>query len=298
MLRRQGLSLCLAISALGADAQLAVPTKTIAAGVEMPVVAIGTGGLESQDASTIVSNWMSIGGRGVDTANVYRDQDVVGQAIRASGVSRKDVFITTKIPGCFAAETFVNKSLRELNTDYIDLMLIHFPGCPSWMSAMCKTVHIDCPATWATLEKYHAQGVLRAIGISNFGSKDLEPVVAKATVLPAVNQIEFNVLEWDDDMLQASKRHNITVEAYSPLGRANHSGDILGNAVIKDVAQKHNVSSYQVALKWILKHGHILTFQSTSKEHQSEDADLFSFDLSDDEMTRLDGLHKPSTIVV
>ncbi|CAJ1395296.1 unnamed protein product [Effrenium voratum] len=165
--------------------------------------------------------------------------------------------------------------------DYIDLLLIHFPKG-------------DCAEAWATLEEYHSKGVLRAIGVSNFKKSDLETLMKTAKVKPAVNQIELNVLEYDAEGLAYSKQLNITVEAYSPVGRSGHSGDICGNEVVKSVASKHQISTYQVALKWILQHGNLLTFQSSSAEHQAEDADVFGFQISDEEMKALDQLHGAS----
>ena len=113
-------------------------------------------------------------------------------------------------------------------------------------------------------------------------------LLSTARVVPAVNQIELNVLHHDDDTIAFSSAHNITIEAYSPLGRAGHSGDIRANAAIHTAATAHNVSTYQVALRWILQHNHVLTFQSSSQEHQQQDADLFRFALTAAEMAALD----------
>jgi len=258
-------------------ANLDIPYRAITPGVRMPVISIGTGGLESKACSSIVRNWLSLGGRGVDTALVYRDQRTVAETIAASGIDRSDIFITTKIPGCAFARASIEADLRQLNTSYIDLMLIHFPRG-------------NCSEAWEVLEDFHARGVLKAIGVSNFRRSDFESLLKTAKVVPAVNQIQHNILEHDDDTIAFCQANNITVEAYSPLGRAGHSGDIAGNKAIQGVAAKHGVSVYQVALKWILQHGHMLTFQSTSAEHQQQDADLFSFSLSDAEMSMLDGL--------
>lgn len=283
-------------------ASLNIPTKEIAPGVNMPVVSIGSGGLESRESATIVSNWMALGGRGVDTAFVYRDQDIVGKAIRDSGVQRESVFITTKIPGCFEADTFIQKDLELLGVEYVDLMLIHSPVCEDYfvshLGYNCSTLKWDCPATWATLEKYHSRGVLKSIGVSNWDRQQLEHLLQGAAVVPAVNQIQLNVLRHDDSAILFSQAHNITVEAYSPLGRSNHSGDITGNHAIQAIAKSHNVSTYQVAMKWILQHGHTLTFQSTSSAHQRSDADLFSFELKDEDMATLDHLQGGTEVVV
>jgi len=260
------------------DSRVDIPTMEIAHGVHMPVLSIGTGGLETSAAETIVSNWLEIGGRGIDTALVYRDQASVANAINKSGLARKDLFITTKIPGCFLASAAVEHDLKTLGVEYIDLMLIH--------SSMGY-----CPGTWKVLESFHAKGVLKSIGVSNFKKSSLESILKEATVKPAVNQIEYNILQRDDETVEFSKANNITIEAYSPLGRSGHSGDIPGNNAIQKVARAHNVSTYQVALRWIVQHGNLLTFQSSSQAHQAEDADIFGFVLADEEMSVLDSLH-------
>ena len=132
---------------------------------------------------------------------------------------------------------------------------------------------------------------MRAIGVSNFRRSDLEALLSTAHVVPAINQVELNVLNLDDDTIAFSCVHNITIEAYSPLGHTGHSGNITANAAVHAAAAAHNVSAYQVALRWILQHGHVLTFQSSSQEHQQQDADLFSFALAAAEMAALDKQH-------
>lgn len=261
-----------------------IPTKTIAPGVHMPVVSIGTGGLESVVAQNITWNWLELGGRGIDTAAVYRNQGVVAKTIGKSGVAREDVFITTKIPGCRFVEWTVEHDLNQLGTSYIDLLLIHGP------------ILGDCAVAWKILEKYVARGVLKSIGISNFKKSDIQHVLEGASVVPAVNQIELNVLNHDDDTIQFCQAHNITVEAYSPVGR--NSSWIRTNNAVRTMAAKHKVTTYQIALKWILQHGHVLTFQSSSKEHQQLDADLFSFELSNEDMSTLDSLQNASLPLV
>jgi len=265
-------------AAVFAHAAVHVPTREIATGVQMPIISIGIGGLETANASAIVSNWLKLGGRGIDTALVYKDQYIVPQELQKAGIDRKDVFITTKIPGCDSATTNIEYDLKQLKTDYIDLLLIHYPSG-------------DCAKAWEVLEGYHSKGVLKAIGVSNFNKSALESLMKTAKVKPAVNQIELNVLEYDAEALAYSESLNITVEAYSPVGRSGHSGDISGNKVIQGVAANHNISTYQVALKWIVQHERLLTFQSSSAAHQAADAEIFDFQLTEPEMKALDGLH-------
>jgi len=269
-----------------ASATVDIPTKLIAADTYMPVISIGDGGQESSEGAAITSAWLSQGGRGIDTAFVYGNQKTVAQVIADSGLEREDLFVTTKIPGCDDADKYVQRDLKQLGLSYIDLMLIHFPRGD------------NCSAAWETLEGYHERGVLKAIGLSNFERSHLESLKATLKVTPHVNQIQLNVLEHDNDQIAATLEMGTIVEAYSPLGRSGKSGDIPGNPTIQKIAAAHNVSTYQVAIKWILQSGHLLTFQSSSAAHQAGDADVFHFEITDSEMAELNNLHGQHSMAV
>merc|ERR1712070_657355 len=210
----------------------------------------------------------------------------IAQAIQESGVAREDLFITSKIPGCFAAASSVDSDLKQLNTDYIDLMLIHSPIGGG-----------NCANTWKVLEDYVAQGKLKSIGVSNFNVKQMQKVMDKATVPIAVNQIEYNVFSHDEDVIAFCDANNITVEAYSPLSGAKGAQSVFTDETVKGIADAHNVSAAQVALRWIVQRGHTLAVLSSSTEHQANDADLWSFELADDEMDTLTQ-HQHSNVVV
>jgi len=261
-----------------------IPTKLIADDLHMPVISIGVGGTEKNEAKTIVSSWLSLGGRGIDTAAYYKNSEEVAEAIAESGISREDIFLTSKIPGCDDAEAEIQKLLQQLNTTYLDLLLIHFPSG-------------DCATAWATMEKYHAQGALKGIGVSNFERSDIDALKTTLKVTPLVNQVKLNVLSYNDDTINASSDTGILMEAYSPLGRGGVD-DIPGNPTIQTVAASHNVSTYQVALKWILQKGYVLTFQSSNPDHQESNANLFGFDLNDGEMQELDSLQMQENVIV
>eukprot|EP00746_Dinoflagellata_sp_MGD_P126522 gnl/MRDRNA2_/MRDRNA2_61344_c0_seq1.p1 gnl/MRDRNA2_/MRDRNA2_61344_c0~~gnl/MRDRNA2_/MRDRNA2_61344_c0_seq1.p1 ORF type:complete len:286 (+),score=63.02 gnl/MRDRNA2_/MRDRNA2_61344_c0_seq1:77-934(+) len=271
-----------------ATSKVNVPTKEIAPGIQMPVVSMGTwvqDGHAGENASTIVGNWLGQGGRGIDTALVYMDQAKVAKAIADSGVSRNDVFITTKIPGCAAAQASIDRDLKDLNTSYIDLLLIHSPS------------GFSCSATWKVLEENVKNGKLKSIGISNFNAKQIQDILKGATIKPAVNQIEYNVFSHDEDVIAACRANNITVEAYSPLAPPYSGKSVLKEPTVTSIAKAHNVSAFQVALKWIVQRGDVLTVLSSNPEHQASDADLWSFTLADDEMTKL-GAIASSTVFV
>jgi diketogulonate reductase-like aldo/keto reductase len=268
-----------------------LPTKEIVPGFEMPKVSIGTftaGSIgKKEDAKVIVGNWLAQGFRGVDTALNYFDQVDVAAAIEESGIPREEIFITTKIPGCAEAATSVNYDLKKLNTDYIDLLLIHMPaGTPG-----------HCAKTWEVLEDYVAQGKLKSIGVSNFNVNQLQRIINVAAVPIAVNQIEYNVFHHNEEIIAFCDANNITVEAWSPLNGAHGGKSVFKDETVLAIAGKHNVSAAQVALRWIVQRGHVFTVLTSNPDHQANDADLWSFELADDEVDTLTQ-HQNKAVVV
>merc|ERR1712228_515328 len=186
----------------------------------------------------------------------------------------EDLFITSKFPSCTMAQSGIDTDLKQLNTNYIDLMLIHSPlGF--------------CPGTWKVLEDNVKSGKLKAIGISNFNKRQIQNILKGATIPPAVNQIGYSVFSHSEDTIKFCHDNNITVEAYSPLGGAHGGKSVFKDPTVKSIAASHNVSAAQVALKWIVQRGDTLTVLSSSKAHQANDADLWGFTLGDDEMAKL-----------
>jgi len=234
----------------------------------------------------IVSKWLKLGYRGIDTALNYFDQKAIARAIADSGTAREDLFITSKIPICesdFAAH-FLDYDLSKLSTDYIDLMLIHLPvGIPN-----------SCPKTWEIMEKYAGQGKFRALGLSNFKKAQIQRIMDTAKSPIAVNQIEYNIFHHDEETIQFCREHNITVEAWSPLGGAGliPGPSIFHDETIKGIAAAHNVTAAQVALRWIVQRGDVIAVMSANPEHQANDADLWSFELEAQEMATLDALQE------
>jgi len=277
------------VGSVTVSGKIDVPTKEVAPGVHMPIVNIGTwtsDGHAGEEAPKIVGEWVGQGGRGIDTALVYMDQAKVAKAVADAGLSRKDVFITTKIPGCFAAQMAIDRDLKDLNTDYIDLLLIHMhsPG-------------FNCENTWKVLEENVKNGKLKSIGVSNFVVKDLQAVLKMATIKPAVNQILYNVFSHDEDTIEFCHANNITVEAFSPMAPPYSGKSVFKEPTVTSIAKAHNKSQAQVALKWIAQRGDVLTVLSSNPVHQADDADLWSFTLADDEMTKLGAIASSSVIV-
>ena len=286
-------ALLLAASAALLTPNITIPTREIAPGVHMPVVSIGTWiSSQGEDPYQITLDWLKSGGRGIDTALIYLDQGKVKRAITDAGLTRKDVFLTSKIPSCADDPYFTHKAiqadLKQLGTDYIDLLLIHSPlGPPD-----------ACAKTWEIMSELQKNGTLRAIGVSNFGAglwtKALQKLCGeeqdKCEVPIAVNQVEYSVFHHDDTTLEYCRKYNITVEAYSPLGGTHSTRSVFTDKTIAPIAQAHNVSAAQVALRWIVQRDAVLTVLSGNPAHQANDADLWSFTLTDDEMAMLDGI--------
>mmetsp|Transcript_17230 Transcript_17230/g.37976 ORF Transcript_17230/g.37976 Transcript_17230/m.37976 type:complete len:279 (-) Transcript_17230:21-857(-) len=264
-----------------------IPTKPVAPGVDMPLISLGTGGPSiGTDVSGFTAMWLEKGFKGIDTANGYKDQPYVAKAISEAGMDRKDLFITTKVPGSngYAATVqSVQENLQQLQTSYLDLLLIHFPQ------------GADMKGTWQAFEELYANKTVRALGVSNFMQTDLEKLLAFAKVKPVINQCQHNILAHMDDLIAYCEKEGIYYEAYQPLGRGSQS--IFDNPTINQVAVAHNVSAAQVAMRWIIQQGHFVTVQAGTSDHQDVDTDVFSFKLTDDEVKQLDALQGTAVVI-
>ena len=289
----------LLLLALGASRATPVAkTVEIAPGVNMPTV--NCGGVTSKPSN--YSAFFAAGGRGVDTALTYgtATQESVGAAIKASGLDRKDVFLTTKVPCCPQAMVGkmctdytgsiaddVAQDLKEIGVDYVDLMLLHWS---------CDTMEATI-AQYKQLQGLVAAGKARAIGISNFNSSAIAALMSDAgvTVKPSVNQCGYSIgnhkndardIGRDDATREYCLKQGIAYEAYSPLGGLSDI-DVLGNPQVQSIAQSHGVSSAQVALRWIAQQGGLVVTAAEKAEYLEEDLDIFGFELSDAEMSTL-----------
>ena len=265
-----------------------VPTREIAPGVEMPAISLG----HPDDGSpTIVaaSDWFNLGGRGIDTAYSYHNQDQIGAAIRAyiaKGGKRNDIFVTTKInPARYgdcseqSAKFSIIEDLKELGLPSVDLMLLALP-CPDKDGNQ---------AVWKALMEAKKKGLTRAIGVSNFRMVDIDSMLEAGGDYPAINQCLMSVDHHDDPMISYCDLHNITYEAYSPLRHVD-----LDDKRIQSIAAAHNVSSAQVCLRWIAQQGvQIATSPGSSKEYALEDLTIFDFTLTGTEMKELSKIAPP-----
>jgi len=224
---------------------------------------------------------LEAGYRMIDTAAMYGNEADVGEAIRASGRPREELFVTTKLwhsdHGFEPAQAAAHRSRERLGIGPIDLYLIHWPRADS------PEARRD---SWRALEKLQREGVCRAIGVSNYSIRHLEEIRANSDLLPAVNQVEFHPFVYDPELLAYCERHRIRVEAYSPLTRGRRIDD----PTVRAIAAAHGRTPAQVYLRWGLEHGVIEIPKSTQRERILENARIFDFTLSSEEIARLDAL--------
>ncbi|WP_439818664.1 aldo/keto reductase [Weissella paramesenteroides] len=262
-------------------------TFTLANGVEIPVVGFGTWQTPDGDvAYQSVLDALKAGYRHIDTAAAYGNEASVGRAIKDSGIPREELFITSKLwndsHSYEAAKIALDKSLKLLGLDYLDLYLIHWPNPlinrRNWDKANAEA--------WRYMEDAYTEGKIRAIGISNFQIEHLEALLKTATIRPMVNQLFINPSDLEKDIVAFNEAHDILTEAYSPLG----TGSLLAVPEINDIAEKYGKSAAQVLIRWSLQHGFLPLPKSTHAERISQNADVFDFELTDAEVAALDQL--------
>ncbi|SET18910.1 aldo/keto reductase [Paenibacillus sp. NFR01] len=261
--------------------QLHLQSKaTLNNGVEMPWFGLGVYKVqEGNEVIESVKTAIQAGYRSIDTAALYGNEEGVGQAIRESGVPREELFITTKVWNSDQREGRVleafETSLNKLGLDYVDLYLVHWP------------VKDKYKETWKAMEQLYASGKVRAIGVSNFQIHHLQDLLADASVVPTVNQVELHPHLSQPQLRQFCKDNGIQIEAWAPLGQ----GRLLDNETLKDIAAVHGKSVAQVILRWDLQNGIVTIPKSVTESRIIENADIYDFELSSDEMKRIDDLN-------
>lgn len=259
---------------------------TLNNGIELPAVGFGTYKATGNEGIEAVAGAISNGYRLIDTAAKYGNEEAVGKGIKASGVAREDIFITTKLwrenLGYKSTKVEFEKSLTRLKVDYLDLYLIHWPANAKNYDNWQKT-NAD---TWRAMEELQAEGKIKSIGVSNFFQEHLEALFQTAKVMPAINQIEFHPGYWQKELVAFCKSQNIVVQAWSPLAR----GKVFENETLKAIAKKHDKSVAQVCLRWIIQHEVIAIPKSTSPKRIEENINLFDFELTKTEMEQINKL--------
>jgi diketogulonate reductase-like aldo/keto reductase len=266
----------------------AIPTLTLNNGVEIPQVGLGVFQTpEGAEVERAVAAALEAGYRLIDTAAIYGNEEGVGRAIKASGLPREQIFITTKLWNAHhayedALRAF-DESMRKLDCDYVDLYLIHWP----------LPMEGKFTQAWKALEQLYDSQRVRAIGVSNFKPHHLEELLQGAAVVPAVNQIELHPMFQQRATRTYCDEHGIAVESYSPLMRA---GEALEHPVIVDLAQRYGKTPAQVILRWHVQSGFIVIPKSARRERIQENIDLFDFALSESDMRAIEGMDREQRI--
>lgn len=259
---------------------MSIPSLVLNNGVEIPQIGLGVFQVPAVDAQRLTEAAFEAGYRHVDTASAYGNEKGIGDAIRASGIRREELFITTKLwnadQGFESALAAFDVSRTLLGLDVLDLYLIHFPA-PQRLAAR---------DSWRALERVYSAGKVRAIGVSNFKFPYLDRLLAHAEVIPAVHQIEIHPTYQQPELDALSRRHGIVVEAYSPLGR----GADLTAPTIVEIADRHGVSAAQVILNWHVSRGRVAIPKSKMIQRVRENLDVSGFVLADRELVAIEGL--------
>ena len=251
-------------------------TVTLAGGVELPRVGLGTWQLSGRRAYDAIRYALDAGYRHIDTATIYGNETEVGRALRDSGLPRKDVFITTKLPAERArrARETLETSLRELDVEAVDLWLIHWP-----------TTARDLTTTWEALLAARSDGLARSVGVSNFSIDQIDRITTETGEAPALNQVPWSPFEHSATTLAEHRERGVVLEGYSPFKRSD-----LRSPVLNTIAKAHGVTPAQVVLRWHLQHDIVVIPKSATPERIDENLNVYGFALTDEEMSSIDAL--------
>jgi 2,5-diketo-D-gluconate reductase A len=262
----------------------AVPSIALSTGGSIPQLGFGVFQITPKDTERAVATALEVGYRHIDTAEMYGNEREVGAAIRASGIAREEIFVTSKLNNGFhepdAARDAFAETLDKLGLDHIDLFLIHWP-LPTLYDG-------DFVSTWQTLVDFHAEGRARAIGVSNFQVKHLDRIAAETDVVPSVNQIEIHPFFGNEEVRDYDRAHGIVTEAWSPIAQ----GAVLDDPTITEIARRVGKSPAQVTLRWHVQRGDVIFPKSVTPERIRENFEIFDFELETADMASITGLDK------
>lgn len=248
-------------------------------GVQMPILGIGTFMLSPDEAEKSVTSAIENGYRLIDTANAYVNEKAVGRAIKKSNVNRQDIFLETKLwPSFYEDEDAIDKTLKRLDTDYIDLMILHQPAG-------------NYIAGYKKLEKAYKEGKLRAIGISNFNESEIEEILKICEVRPALIQLETHPYCSREKLNKYLKENKIALQSWYPLGGRDNKV-LMNEEIFVELSKKYNKSTAQIILRWHTQMGYNVIPGAKSENHIKENIDIFDFKLTDDEMKKIEKLNK------
>ena len=254
-------------------------------GVEMPLLGYGVFRVNPEECERCVSDALKVGYRLIDTAQAYGNEEGVGRAWRKSGIARKDLFLVTKIwisnSGEGKAATSIDESLRKLDTDYVDLLLIH-------------QAYGDVFGTWRAMEKAYKEGKVRAIGVSNFQAGRFFDFAHFVDVKPMVNQLQCNVMAQQNGIQPILQETNTKTMAWGPLGGQGVDG-IVKSELLASIGQKYGKSAAQVALRWLIQRGIVAIPKSSHIERMKQNFDVFDFSLTNDDMAQIETMNQSDT---
>ncbi len=250
-------------------------TRVLADGTEIPLLGLGVWQVpEGRECEDAVGWALEVGYRHIDTAQAYGNERSVGRALRDSGVPREEVFITTKFfPRHQDPAAEAERSLERLGVEFVDLYIIHWPeGGPTW--------------AWDGMQRARENGHARSIGVSNFSIAELDELIAVADVAPTVDQVQFSPFEYRRRLLEACEERGVVIEAYSPLGTGRH----LGDRTVAEIAERLGRTPAQVLIRWSVHRDLVVLPKSTHRERIAQNAEVFDFTLSEEDMAALDAL--------
>ena len=256
-------------------------TVLLNSGYKMPLNGIGTYSLTGDECYNSIRSALDSDVRLIDTAYMYNNEEEVGRAIRDSNVPREEIFVITKIyPTQYDnPEQAIEMAFEKLDIGYIDMMLLHHPG------------EGDVEA-YKTMEKYVEQGKIRSLGLSNWYVEELEEFLPQVDIMPALVQNEIHPYYQENDVIPYIQSLGIVVQGWYPFGGRGHTSELLNDEVIVDIAKNHNVSAAQVILRWNLQKGVVVIPGSSNPEHIKENTELYDFELTIDEMNRINALDR------
>ncbi|MCI7678207.1 MAG: aldo/keto reductase [Streptococcus orisratti] len=252
-------------------------TVTLSNGVKMPILGFGVFQIpDLGECERVVSEAIEVGYRLIDTAQAYGNEEAVGKAVQKSGLPREDFFITTKVwisnAGYEKAKASLDESLRKLQMDYIDLVLIHQPFG-------------DYYGTWRALEEYYKAGKIKAIGVSNFYPDRLVDLASFNAILPMVNQVETHVFNQQIEAKKVSDEYGIQLESWGPF--AEGKNDFFTNPILTTIGAKYGKSAAQVGLRYLIQRGIVVIPKTVHQERMRQNFDVFDFNLSDEDMAEI-----------
>jgi len=261
---------------------MTIPTLTLNDDSTIPRLGFGVFQVPPEQTAETVTKAFEVGYRHIDTAEMYRNEKGVGEAIASSGLPREELYITSKLNNGFHrpddARRAFDQTLADLRLDRIDLFLIHWP-LPTQYDG-------DYVSTWKTLAEFAADGRARSVGVSNFQPAHLDRIIEETGVVPAVNQIEAHPYFGNEVAREASLAHGIKVEAWSPIAQ----GKVLGDETLKEIGERHGKTASQVTLRWHIERGDIVFPKSMHEQRMRENFEIFDFSLTPDEVAAISAL--------